>query len=192
MIVNRRRKIKIETCITLRGSIHWIRCRVVPKATQNINGERGKLLPGRESSSGYSAVSDEWKPHKNIYVNLCKVLISHSLIWQTALYIYNCVYIRLQVKMTFIRRHNSPELEFLFPTFMWIFGRIFHQNVLNKKNCSKPLNIRPSKGKRSSVVGWCTMLQTGRPQVQFPMRPLYFSIGLILPDALCPWGRLNF
>jgi hypothetical protein len=43
---------------------------------------------------------------------------------------------------------------------------------------------------RGSVVGWGTMLKSGRSQVRVPMRWI-FLIYLILPDALWPFGRLS-
>jgi hypothetical protein len=41
------------------------------------------------------------------------------------------------------------------------------------------------------AIGWGTVLQTGRPWVQFPMVSLEFFIDTILLAALWPWGLLG-
>jgi hypothetical protein len=43
-------------------------------------------------------------------------------------------------------------------------------------------------GARGSVVCWGTKRHAGRSRFRIPMRSLDFSIDLILPAALCPWG----
>jgi len=41
------------------------------------------------------------------------------------------------------------------------------------------------------AVGCGTAIQAGRSRARFPMGRLQFFIDVILPAALCPWGRLS-
>jgi hypothetical protein len=51
--------------------------------------------------------------------------------------------------------------------------------------------FRSQDGAHGTVVGWGTMLQTGRSRFPFPMKLLDSSINLILPVALWLWGRFS-
>jgi hypothetical protein len=62
---------------------------------------------------------------------------------------------------------------------------------------SKPFPVHYSPdtlswwGALGILVSWGTMLQAGRLWVQFPMRPLDFTIDLMLSATLWPWGQLS-
>jgi hypothetical protein len=65
--------------------------------------------------------------------------------------------------------------------------RCWH-DVFSCQRDSLVMNIKT--GARGSVVGWGTMLQVGRSRIRFLMISSDFSIVLIFPVALWPWGRL--
>jgi hypothetical protein len=51
--------------------------------------------------------------------------------------------------------------------------------------------LTQNEGARCGIVGWDTMLQAARSRIRFPIRSLDFSIYLILPATLWPWGPLS-
>jgi len=73
---------------------------------------------------------------------------------------------------------------------------MFHQ-TLKGVNGTKSLRtpalevLKKNIRARGSAVGWVTTLQAGRSRIRFPKVSLDFFIDIILPAALCPWGRLS-
>jgi hypothetical protein len=88
---------------------------------------------------------------------------------------------------------HSISLTFTFIAFFHICLGLFNCSlsfIISNKIYAFLTSVICAVGARGSVVGWGTMLQAGRSRDRIPMRWI-FSIYLILPTALWPWGRLS-
>jgi hypothetical protein len=86
------------------------------------------------------------------------------------------------------------------------FTAAYKQNVFNLNNFSSRMTTKKrlntlhntvlslgevSKGRKGSVASSGVMLQAGKSRVRIPIRSLMFTIDLILPSAIYPWGILR-
>jgi hypothetical protein len=127
--------------------------------------------------------------HELCYLNIC-IISQHSVqqTWNARLVASKSTSNTNLLKSTGIvstritQRKHLRIIHFC-PESVYLFGIIL---AVNK-------NYFPTAwtGACGDAVGWGTALQVGRSRVRFPMVSLEFSIDIILPAALWPWGRLS-